>query len=124
MAAGTAVAGVVVIVSREDAAKVLLEADARFFRDTGSIGIDSLKKIPDFLLSLPVDDTDARMARWGYFPWLDLLLGLALLDLVLHFRLHPLPSPEAATRTVAVNTRAMDKFRSGEEQTYLGLPVW
>jgi hypothetical protein len=95
MAAGTAVAGVVSTTSsREDAAKVLPETDARFFRDAGSIGINSLKKILDFLLNLPVDDTDARLARRGDLPWLDLLLGLALLDLVLHFQLHPLPSPK------------------------------
>ncbi len=101
--------------SREDAAKVLPEADVRFFRDTGSIGIDSLKKILDFLLNLPIDTE--RMARKGDIPWLDLaLLDLVLLDLVVHFRLHPLPSPKRQPRIVAVNTRAMDKFRFGEEQ--------
>ena len=97
MATRTAVAAItfiVIIASREDAGQVLLEADSGFFRDAGSIGIDSLKKILDFLLNLPVDDMDARIARWGYLRWLDLLLDLVLLDLVLHFRLHPLPSPK------------------------------
>ena len=122
MAAGTSVAGVVsTTASREDAAKVLPEADARFFRYAGGVGIDSLEEILDFLLNLPVDDTDVRIARWGYLPWLDLLLDLVLLDpvwldLVLHFRLHPHAISEAATRIVPVNTWARDKFRFGEEQ--------
>jgi hypothetical protein len=97
MAAGTAVAGVVSnTASREDAAKVLLEADVRFFRDAGSIGIHSLKKLLDLLLNLPVDDTDARILRWGDLPWSDRVL----VDLLLHFRLHPLPSPSAKWRPV------------------------
>jgi len=102
MAAGAAVAAVtfiVIITSREDAGQVLLEADAGFFRHAGGVGIDSPEKILDFLLNLPLDDTDVRIARWGYLRWLDLLLDLVLLDLVLldlvlHFRLHPLPSPK------------------------------
>jgi hypothetical protein len=83
-AAFAAITFIVIIASREDAAKVLLEADSGFFRYAGGVGIDSLEKILDFLLNLPADDTYVRIAR-GYFPWL---------DLVLHFRLHPLPSPK------------------------------
>jgi hypothetical protein len=91
--------------SRQDAGQVLLEADAGLFRAAGGIGIDRLEKIPDFLLNLPVDDTDVRIARWGYYPCLDLVwqdlvwqdlvwLDLVWLDLVLHFRLHSPPSPK------------------------------
>jgi hypothetical protein len=40
VAAGTAVAFPFMVANREDAAKVLLEADAGFFRDAGRVGID------------------------------------------------------------------------------------
>lgn len=78
------------IASRENAAKVLPEADARFFRDAGCVGIYSLEKTPNFLLNLSIDDVNSRIARRGDLPWLELVR----LVLVLHFRLHPLPSPK------------------------------
>jgi hypothetical protein len=82
VAAGAAVAAIIftIISSCEDAAKVLLEADAGFFRDAGGVGIDRLEKILDFLLYIPLDNTELRTPRWGDLRWLDLLL---------HFRLHP-----------------------------------
>jgi hypothetical protein len=63
----------------EEAGKVLLEADARFFGDAGGVGIEGLKKIVDFLLDLDVMDLDLHIGRWDDLPWL---------DLVVHFRLH------------------------------------
>ena len=69
---------------------MLLEADAGLSRNSGGIGVDSPEKILDFFLNLPLDDTHVRMARWGCFPW----LNLVLLDLVLRFRFHSLPSPK------------------------------
>jgi hypothetical protein len=93
VAAGTTVAafGIVIVANREDAGEMLLEADVGFLRDPGGVGVDSLEKILDFLLNLPVpvDNADVRTARRGYLLWLDLVW----LDLVLHFRPHPTPSP-------------------------------
>jgi hypothetical protein len=112
VAAGTAVTAVRFIpASGEDAGQVLLEADAGFFRYASRVGIDSLQKIPDFLLNLPLDDPDLRTAQRGNLPWLD----PALLDLVLHFRLHSPASPTIQLSTsgdpsVATNTWGMDKF--------------
>jgi hypothetical protein len=88
VAAGTAVAAVllvIIIASREDAGQVLLEAHPGFFRDPGSVGIDSLQKILDFLLNIALNDLDVRTARWSDLPRLDLML---------HFRLHFLTIPE------------------------------
>jgi hypothetical protein len=81
---------------REEAAEVLLEADAGFFRDAGGVGIEGLEKAVDFLL-------DLLIARCNGLPWL---------DLAVHFPLHPYLSPEqlswaskeAETRTFVVNT--------------------
>jgi hypothetical protein len=91
MAAGAASAAITfIIVSREDAGQMLLEADAGFFRNAGGVGIDSPEKPLDFLLSIPLDNADVRIARWRYIPWLDLiLLDLVWLDLILHLQLHP-----------------------------------
>jgi len=102
-----AIAAAIVASWRNQAAKVLLEADARFLRDTGGIGIEGPKKTPDLPLHLFV-------ARWGDLTWL---------DVALHFRLHPYPSPEkrslaskeAATRTVSLNTYVTAKFLFGGE---------
>lgn len=79
----------ILIPSREDAAQVLLKADAGLFCDAGGVGIDGLEKILDLLLNLPWDMAE-HTVREDDLPWLDLvLLDLVLLDLVLHFRLHP-----------------------------------
>jgi hypothetical protein len=51
-----------IMASREDAGQVFLEAQAGFFSNAGRIGIDSLQKIPNFLLDLPLDDPDLRTA--------------------------------------------------------------
>jgi hypothetical protein len=67
LSAGTVVAAIVAI--REVAAKVLLEADAGFFRNPSWVGIEGLEKILDLLL-------DLFIPRW----------------LVVHFRLHPYSS--------------------------------
>jgi hypothetical protein len=69
-----------VVTSGKDAAKVLLEADARLFRSACGIGIEGLEKTPDFLL-----DPSLLVARRDDLPWL---------DVVVHFPLHLYSSPE------------------------------
>lgn len=65
---------------REEAAKMLLEADAGFLGDAGGIGIEGPQKILDLLT-----DLDLLTAVYDDLPWL---------DLVLHFRLHSLTQPQ------------------------------
>ena len=80
-------------ISRKDAGNVLLKRDVWFFGGACGIGIEGLEKIVDLLLhlfdmhlfDLPVSDLDLPAG------WRD---GLAWLDLVVHFRLHSLSSPE------------------------------
>jgi len=67
-----------IVVTQGDAAKMLLEGDVGFFGGAGWIGIDSLEKIPDFLLHLRMTQT-----------------GGAWLDLTVHFRLHSQVIPVA-----------------------------
>jgi hypothetical protein len=67
-----AIAALIVVSRRKETGKVLLEADARFFRDASGIGIQGPEKILDIHLHLLV-------ARWDGFTWL---------DVVVHFRLH------------------------------------
>jgi hypothetical protein len=86
VAAGTVVAPVrFIIASGEDAGQMLPKADAGFFRDAGSVGINSPQKVPDFLLNLTLDDLNLPAGWRGNLPWL---------DLALHFRLHSLPIPK------------------------------
>jgi len=81
------------VAGSEEAAQVLVEADAGLFRDAGWVGIYSLKKIPDLELHLLVAQGD----------------DLTRLDVVAHFRAHccssqknfASASEEAATRTVS-----------------------
>lgn len=60
------------------AAKVLVEADARFLRDAGRIGIERVEKTLYLRLDLLV-------ARWDDDTWL---------DVAVHFRLHSCFIPE------------------------------
>jgi hypothetical protein len=64
----------IVSISREEAAKVLVETDAGFFGDAGRVGIDSPKKALNLMLDLGL-----LSARWGDLAWL---------DLIVHFRFH------------------------------------
>ena len=61
----------------ENAAQMLLEADARFFSCMGGIGIQGEEKILDFLPYLGITPHD--------IPWLDMSV---------HFRLHSQLSPQ------------------------------
>jgi hypothetical protein len=107
MAPGGGVAPPIVmnLLRGEDLGEMLLESEARFFRDAGGVGIDGLEKAPDFRL-------DLLMAEWGDLRWLDMNV---------HFPLHPLRIPrehssaskrKPATRIV-VNTPPRGKFRLG-----------
>jgi hypothetical protein len=82
--AGTSVASIVGNPS-EQAAKMLVEADAGFLGDASGIGIQGLEKIPDLLLDLLPDYADRPTAWCNDLPWL---------DLVMHFPIHPYLSPE------------------------------
>ena len=90
---------------REQAAKMLVEGDARFLGGAGGVGIEGPEKILDFLT-----DLDLLTAVYDDLPWL---------NLILHFRLHSLTHPqrsvaraseEAAPRAAFLNTYATVKF--------------
>jgi hypothetical protein len=79
MSTGAVVAAIVLVASgREEAAQVLLEADAGLFGYSRGVGIEGLEKILDLLL-----DLDFPNARGNDHTWL---------DVALHFRLHSCPS--------------------------------
>jgi hypothetical protein len=70
---------------REQAAKMLVEADAGFLGDAGGIGIQCLEEILNILLDLLPYEVYRPIARCD---------DLSRLDLVMHFPLHPYSSPE------------------------------
>ena len=64
----------------EQAAKMLVEADAGFFSDAGGIGIQGVKKALNFLPDLLANERDRHTAWCNALPWL---------DRVVHFPLYP-----------------------------------
>jgi hypothetical protein len=70
-----AVAIIAITAGREDAAKMLLECDARFSCDACRVGIDRAKKILDLFLSLTMNlEPHLRTVWCGGLAWLDLLV--------------------------------------------------
>jgi hypothetical protein len=80
MAAGGCIAAPVImnLMRGEDPREMLLESEARLFRDAGRVGVDGLEKALDFRL-------DLLMARRSDLRWLDVNV---------HFPLHSLTYPQ------------------------------
>lgn len=101
-------------IGRKDAGDVLLKRDVWFFGSACGVGLEGLEKIVDLFLGLfDLNLFDMNLSA----GWRD---GLAWLDLVVHFPLHSLSSPEQLysifkprPTSSAINPWVGDKFRLG-----------